>query len=189
MTSLSIPVAKLGDSPRRFLLDCDHGWWDRAREALREFEVGLTTPFQLELSGHRLGSRLLFQGELCGAIELFCGRCLEPFGFPVKERVQLLLEPAPAHLPPPVGGIELDPEDLEVGRFAGDELDFEGLVSEILALVWPMQPRCREDCEGLCPACGTNRNREVCGCVAPGASHPLRGLGELLQRSKRAKKG
>jgi uncharacterized protein len=185
MTCLTIPVAALGDSPRRFLLDCDADWWDRTREGLRELEVGLAEPFQLDLQGHRLGSRLLFQGELRGALRLDCGRCLEPFVFPVRERVQLLLEPAPAHEPPPVGGIELDAEDLEIGRFAGDELDFEGLVLEILALVWPMQPRCREDCEGLCPVCGANRNREVCGCVAPGASHPLGGLRELLERTKK----
>ena len=185
MTCLSIPVAKLGDSPRRFLLECDAGWWDRAREALRELEIGLRTPFELDLSGHRLGARLLFQGELRGAVELSCGRCLEPFAFPVRERVQILLEPLPPHLPALEGGIELDPEDLELGRWSGDELDFEGLVSEILALVWPMQPRCREDCEGLCPACGANRNREKCGCVAPGTSHPLRGLRELLERAKK----
>jgi uncharacterized protein len=189
MTCLAIPVAKLGDSPRRFLLDTDSGWWDRARETLRELEVGLREPFRLDLTGYRLGARLLFQGELRGAVELSCSRCLDPFAFPVRERVQLLLEPVAAHLPPPTGGIELDPEDLEVGRWGGDELDFEGLVSEILALVWPMQPRCREDCEGLCPVCGANRNREVCSCVAPGASHPLRGLGELLRRSKQARKG
>lgn len=189
MTCLAIPIASLGDSPRRFLLDCDAGWWDRAREALRELEVGLREPFQLDLSGYRLGARLLFSGELRGGVELSCSRCLEPFAFPVRERVQILLEPIAAHLSPPPGGIELDPDDLELGRYAGDELDFEGLVSEILALVWPMQPRCREECSGLCPGCGVNKNRDACSCIAPDASHPLRGLGDLLERKRQAKKG
>ena len=28
----------------------------------------------------------------------------------------------------------------------------------------PMKPLCREDCQGLCPACGTNLNRGLCTC-------------------------
>jgi uncharacterized protein len=27
-----------------------------------------------------------------------------------------------------------------------------------------MKPVCREDCRGLCPSCGANRNRETCSC-------------------------
>jgi uncharacterized protein len=31
-------------------------------------------------------------------------------------------------------------------------------------LALPMKPLCREDCKGLCPICGVNRNRETCSC-------------------------
>jgi uncharacterized protein len=31
----------------------------------------------------------------------------------------------------------------------------------------PMAPLCRDDCAGLCPQCGANRNEGDCGCVAP----------------------
>jgi uncharacterized protein len=27
-----------------------------------------------------------------------------------------------------------------------------------------MKPLCREACLGLCPVCGTNRNRDTCSC-------------------------
>jgi len=30
-----------------------------------------------------------------------------------------------------------------------------------------MAPLCMEDCAGLCPQCGANRNEGDCGCVAP----------------------
>ena len=33
-------------------------------------------------------------------------------------------------------------------------------------LALPMKPLCREDCRGLCPVCGINRNRETCSCQA-----------------------
>jgi uncharacterized protein len=185
MSGLSLHVGHVVDTPQRFQLECDPGWWDRAREYLRELEVGLHRPFRLDLEGYRVGARLLFRGQLVGAVAADCGACLERFVHEFQEPVQLLLEPAPAGARLPEGGIELDPEDIEVGRYEGEELDFEPLVMEILALAWPLQPRCQENCLGLCPVCGVNRNRESCSCAARERSHPFSGLRELLERSGR----
>ena len=80
----------------------------------------------------------------------------------------------------PKGGIELDSDDLEVARYAGDTLDLEPLVREILALVWPVQPHCSEDCRGLCATCGCNLNRESCSCTAEPSVRPFAGLARLL---------
>jgi uncharacterized protein len=43
----------------------------------------------------------------------------------------------------------------------------------------PIAPVCKEDCKGLCPTCGQNRNEVDCGC-APRAGHPAF---ELLARA------
>ena len=59
---------------------------------------------------------------------------------------------------------------------------FEALLSEL-----PMRFVCREDCKGLCPVCGRNRNTNPCDCLegargAPGCCPchatrpPTRGL-------------
>ncbi len=55
MSGLSIHVGRVVDTPQRFQLECDAGWWDRAREHLRELEVVLHRPFRLEhgISGCR----------------------------------------------------------------------------------------------------------------------------------------
>ncbi len=184
MSHLLIPIAKLEESPQRFHLEADAEWWDRARAQLRELESPLLRAFELDVQGHRLGARLLFRGEIRGEVELSCSRCLESFPFAVREPLQLLLEPAPPHVVPE-GGIELDPDDSEVGRYGGDELDFDALVVEILTLVWPMQPHCREDCRGLCPGCGTNRNREACRCEQKRSGRPFEALREMIERSKK----
>jgi len=42
----------------------------------------------------------------------------------------------------------------------------EVVLREQILLSLPMQRTCREDCKGICPACGTNRNRAGCGCLA-----------------------
>lgn len=41
------------------------------------------------------------------------------------------------------------------------------VVDEVFARIcfeFPMAPRCKEDCKGLCPVCGCNLNEQSCSC-------------------------
>jgi uncharacterized protein len=42
----------------------------------------------------------------------------------------------------------------EVGRVQGDLIDLEPELRDAVVLALPMNPKCREDCPGLCPDCG-----------------------------------
>jgi uncharacterized protein len=44
----------------------------------------------------------------------------------------------------------------------GRKLELSEAAREALLLEVPMAPRCREDCRGLCPVCGADRNVEPC---------------------------
>jgi uncharacterized protein len=55
-----------------------------------------------------------------------------------------------------------DPEAFEL---TGDQLDLEPMVREVLVLDAPVSPLCRDDCAGLCPSCGIDRNTGSCDCV------------------------
>ncbi len=189
MSELTIQLLEVGESPRRFRLETDAAWWLENRGLFRDPESELAEPFVLDLEGYRLGRRLFFRGDVRGRVELRCGRCVEPYCHELADRLELLLEPLanPEALPegPPEGGIELDPEDLEIARYAGDELDFGVVLREILLFNWPMQPRCAESCLGLCPSCGANRNQEPCQCESAARSRPFAALGELFAQAKR----
>lgn len=184
MDELCIRVESVVETPRRILLETSPTWWEGAREIFQELESRATEPFVVDMQAYRLGQRLLFRGDVAGAVELACSRCAEPYAHRFHERLELLLEPAPDPVALPETGIELDAQDLELGRYAGDELDFEPVVLEILALAWPMQPLCADDCAGLCQVCGRNQNHERCGCRPRSGSRPFAGLAELL-RGKR----
>jgi uncharacterized protein len=177
-----IQVQSVSETPSPFLLETTPVWWEAARVVPPEVGLRLLEPFVTALEGYRLGRRLLFRGELRGAVELACAGCSEPFVYRHRSPVELLLEPLPTGVESPKGGIELDPEEESVGRYAGEALDFEPVVLESLLLAWPMHPRCSENCLGLCPSCGCNRNRERCSCAEPSAAHPL---GELAGRPAR----
>jgi uncharacterized protein len=85
-----------------------------------------------------------------------CRRC----GGPVEGRVvaEVLERYAP------VGASDRDEEAYPL---TGDELDLEPLARDAILLELPLAPLCTEDCKGLCPTCGANRNTESCDCSPP----------------------
>jgi len=60
-----------------------------------------------------------------------------------------------------------EPEDEEAYPIVDDTVDLGLMVHEAILAELPMAPLCREDCLGLCPHCGIDRNEQQCGCVAP----------------------
>jgi uncharacterized protein len=98
-----------------------------------------------------------------------------------------VLEPAAERVPAdPEGAAALArdgiclSDELEAGWFRGSVIDLGPWFRELLALALPVQPLCREDCRGLCPRCGADRNEESCGCTEVKAGSPF----EVLSRLK-----
>jgi uncharacterized protein len=58
-------------------------------------------------------------------------------------------------------------EEGETYPLQHDEIDLEPLARETVVLELPQAPLCREDCLGLCPDCGVDRNESPCSCEAP----------------------
>ncbi len=130
---------------------------------------------RLDADGFRL------RGRLEAALELCCVRCLEPWSLGVSESLDLTYLPQSANVPPEDGEERaLEDEDMNVGFYQDDELDLRLVIWEQLNLAIPMKPLCREDCRGLCPHCGANRNVEPCEC-APEIDPRLAGLKALLE--------
>ena len=110
-----------------------------------------------DLEHYRAGLDVVFAGSLAGEAEGTCARCLEAYRFPVDQSMRVVLAPRAT------AGAETD-DDLGYGFFDGEEIDVTGLVVEHAILGLPTVPICREDCRGLCPQCGTNRNVRPCTC-------------------------
>jgi uncharacterized protein len=107
------------------------------------------------------------QFRLAGAVkttlELECGRCLEPFTLPVDSTFDLRYQPHAVNTGD--GEKEIEEDDLTTAFYENDEIDLGQLMREQFYLALPMKPLCRDDCKGLCAMCGTNLNRETCGCT------------------------
>ena len=53
----------------------------------------------------------------------------------------------------------------ETYPYTGDELELDKAVLDNLFLVLPIASVCQEDCKGLCPVCGLDRNATNCHCT------------------------
>jgi len=107
------------------------------------------------------------EGSMSVEGRLICGRCLGLVPWSVHERFHVHLEDgamAPEEEEHRLSGDDLDVVFLETGCETVDLLD---IVTQQVGLALPIRVLCREDCAGLCPVCGANRN-------IPGACHCVR---------------
>ena len=124
------------------------------------------------------GSDVFVRGRLRATVPQTCGRCLEAFPARIDAAVDVRLVPKPSV----TDNVELGADDLDVDFYDNDELDVTRVVENEATLALPMKPLCREDCRGLCPVCGANRNVVTCACATHQPDPRLAALGDLAAR-------
>jgi uncharacterized protein len=117
----------------------------------------------LDLTVRKDGGKYRLIGRLDAALEVGCCRCLEPFPWVVGVDVDLLYLPVSAGSGD--GDFQIEESDLGTAFYQDDQIDLGQLMHEQFQLALPMKPLCRDDCRGLCPICGSNRNTTTCQCV------------------------
>jgi len=111
------------------------------------------------VGGEGEGNDFFLSGEIAGNAVMECRRCLTPTPTPVRAHFQQMLRYQPG-----INHIELiEEDDQEIFLFGSPDLDLSPFLSEAFALEMPITTVCKEDCKGLCPVCGANRNEVDCG--------------------------
>jgi len=174
--TLQISIKSIPETGKDLSLDLGKEWFDRWREADQglEFSAGAIRG-TVSLAKH--GRDLLVRGHLEGRLILSCGRCLEPFDPLLKADFDLLLIPAPAGAAPEEE--ELSAAQLDLDFYSGDTVDLEAIIREQIILMMPLKPLCQENCQGFCPVCGANLNRETCSCQVKKSDSPFARLAKL----------
>lgn len=143
--------------------------WQETIELLPETigESKITAPAAGDVNGQIavVEDGFLLTLAVAAELTLRCDHCLDEFQSSVESELEslVLVEPEPET----TGEVELDERELGVLRLDEPELDTEPLVVGQVQLAVPMSARCRDDCAGLCPQCGVNRNHEKCDCRPP----------------------
>jgi len=115
----------------------------------------------LSLTVEKDGEAVFVKGEVVASVPQHCGRCLEPYLVTVRSDVDARFVPNPRRRGEE---FELGADDLETDVYDNGVLDLTALLETETTLLLPMKPLCREECRGLCPVCGGNRNLTDCHC-------------------------
>jgi uncharacterized protein len=149
-------------------------------------EYRVTAPVELRMVIHKDHDRFRLVGSVKTELELACSRCLEPFTMPIDRDFDLRYLPAGAVDGAQDGdedeGDEVEDDDVAVTFYRDEQIDLNELLREQFYLALPMKPLCKEDCKGICPQCGTNRNAAPCDCNPHWEDPRLAGLKGLLDR-------
>ena len=126
------------------------------------------------------------RGSLKTRMLVPCARCLEPVEQPVEASFDLIFRPQEADLE--TSDRAISTSETEIGYYEGDGLLLEDVLREQILLALPAKTLCREDCQGLCPECGRNRNpdrnSDPCDCVTTYSDPRWASLSEIRSRIK-----
>ena len=123
------------------------------------------------------------RGHLDARLKLECGRCLEPFEMDLDQDLELFFLSHVADQVEEEDEVELSDHDMVVAYYRDNRLDLGEAVREQILLGLPLKGLCRQDCQGLCPHCGVNRNATACACTIEEAEDPrLAPLRKLFEK-------
>jgi len=92
-------------------------------------------------------------------VQLECDRCLEKFNMDLKGTSNVFLSKKK------LSGGELQEDDLIAKELEDEEkFNVSELLREEILIQTPMKALCDEDCQGICPVCGNNKNENPCNC-------------------------
>lgn len=118
------------------------------------------------------------RGRLTARVLVECDRCLKPVELPVDAKFKLEYVTAEEYRAQQA--VELTKEDLDLSVFDGEAIDLDGLVTEELLLAVPDHLLCNNNCKGICPVCGKDRNTVDCNCQTKEIDPRWTGLEKLV---------
>jgi len=125
-------------------------------------DIRLLDPVEVHGRARRSGVEVELGGELQTRIEVPCSRCLQPVSLAIRSAFAERFVPAVTWRAEEQH--ELREEDLDLAVFDGEAIELDDVVREEIMLAVPSHVLCREDCKGLCPVCGIDRNNSSCAC-------------------------
>ncbi|MDO5142310.1 MAG: DUF177 domain-containing protein [Eubacteriales bacterium] len=144
---------------------------------LREETLYGAKPFQspVQLSGEVSNESgvLRLRGTIKTIYSTACARCLKPLDILLTADADMILSDDPD---------AVEEDDLFV--LTGDSVDPADVLVPALILKVQMTYLCREDCKGLCPHCGADRNEVDCDCESKQIDPRFAALRALLDRDR-----
>ena len=119
----------------------------------------------------KIEREVCFVGNVEAPLLVTCTRCLKPFSLQIKIKVQAHFVPR-AKQSSPGSEVEISETDIEKEIYEEDKIDLHGPIRDQILLEVPLILLCQENCKGICPECGSDRNSDPCKCENDGEIDP-----------------
>lgn len=151
-----IDLASVGKNPKTIKLEFE--------PANIDLDDGMQLAENAAFNGNvsRDGTRTRVKGNIATVVSTECSRCLEPVAKDIDLEFEAVFVDATDE--PTDDEIEVAGDALDESLIMDDTIDMSEVVREQLILAMIEKVLCREDCKGLCPQCGENRNLIDCKC-------------------------
>lgn len=178
---LNIEIHQLPDQGITITEDREATSFHELVKVMNRDKVEFTSPIGIDLWIAAEKDMIRVKGRVAFTLRMVCSRCASVLdgnldrSFTLRYSRQI---PKDVH-DPGQEGIELTAEQIGLAYYEGDRIDLKDAIQEQVILALPFKPVCREDCKGLCPQCGVDRNQETCKCDQQKPSGPfdvLKGL-------------
>jgi uncharacterized protein len=140
-----------------------------------QLDKNFNAPVEVAVQLEKTANEIYVRSRVHAGGEFQCDRCLDDFTQDISCQYSQLyvFDEADA-------GRDVDGEARVVH---GDTtvIDLSADVREMIILSVPLKLLCREECRGLCSACGTDLNTGSCDCREETVNRPWQGLEKLLK--------
>src|SRR5262245_5868111 len=150
---------------------------------LAEEQYRFAEPVSLLLDVDKGDEEIVLRGTVAAPATVECSRCLAGFEDTVTVPFSLIVHRVDADSPMLRDG--MDEEGIRFVSRSATSVELRDEVRSTLILALPISPICREDCRGLCPACGNDLNERECGCVRTEADPRWSALDALRNKQRR----
>lgn len=127
-------------------------------------ELGLGESFTedvtVDVTVDKTSRELMLKVEMSTMGTFVCDRCIDEFDRRVQARYQIVYLYAQSEM------YRYPGEEVQILSAGTPFIDITEDVRQYMLLAVPLKLLCRENCSGLCPRCGVNRNDQTCTCDA-----------------------
>ena len=124
--------------------------------------INLTEPATVSGKVRLAVNEVFVNGHVETRAQVECDRCLQPVELPID--TDFALDYIPGSEYESGQAVELTEAEMSVSVFDGEVIDVDEIVKEQIVLAVPTRMLCRDDCKGICPECGSDRNSGDCSC-------------------------
>ena len=131
--------------------------------------VGIKKP--VSVSGYAINyeGKIHLHMNIKAEIQRACSRCLKLY----NENLDINAEY--------VYSKDIQNTEEDICFFSKDSIDITDIVIAEITAQMPMKPLCKDDCKGICPICGNNKNFIDCNCVKKETDPRMQKLSSLLE--------